>query len=181
MIVTTGEKADAVMPTESYGTCPSCQQQSTYYFWCASCEYRKYQDETPGWTSGNKVVDVVIKDVQRNAPSIFSFLEWIPHNKLRKIKPIRSGGHGTVYSAIWEDGPRDGPPSFSEESRKFKGLPQWLRRSSAKVVLKVISKSQKVSTDYFDEVCCRYHEYVSTNQRTFSFEFSLLPAKQSYR
>src|SRR6185312_4136642 len=99
MIVTTGEKADAVMPTESYGTCPSCQQQSTYYFWCASCEYRRYQDETPGWTSGNKVVDVVIKDVQRNAPSIFSFLEWIPYNKLRDVKPMRSGGHGTVYSA----------------------------------------------------------------------------------
>ncbi|CAG8456738.1 108_t:CDS:2 [Ambispora leptoticha] len=136
---------------DGYGTCGHCQKQRTYFYWCSSCEYQRYQKAFPKWTSGNKIIDGVILEIQRDAPSIFSFLEWIPYHKFSEIKEIGQGAFSNVYMATWKEGPRDGPPFFGDFSHSNKSLPMWERRSGIRVALKSLRGSQNIQAEFFND------------------------------
>ncbi|EXX67838.1 hypothetical protein RirG_110720 [Rhizophagus irregularis DAOM 197198w] len=73
------------------------------YTWCKSCHMR---DLFKDWTSGNKVIDNLIQEMQLKIDSSHDILfEWIPYNQFDEINEIGKGGFATVYSAKWKSGP----------------------------------------------------------------------------
>ena len=91
--------------TLRYELCPECNKPNTgYYRWCNQCNAKRFQQDFPNWTSGNKYIDNFIQESQLNAQYSFHTLEWIPYNRLTNIKYLAKGGFSTVYNAIWLDG-----------------------------------------------------------------------------
>src|SRR5581483_5426505 len=96
------------------GVCINCGQTSRSNTWCKLCDPEIY---TQGWSSGNKVIDDLIKETIRSASNWHDpFLEWIPYNRLANFKKIGEGGFVVVYSAKWLDGNRD--CEFLEKTRR---------------------------------------------------------------
>ncbi|GBC38121.2 kinase-like domain-containing protein [Rhizophagus irregularis DAOM 181602=DAOM 197198] len=56
------------------------------------------------WTSGNGIIDKIIKDSQLTARNKREVIEWIPYDRLKNIQFHARGGFSTVYLAIWLDG-----------------------------------------------------------------------------
>src|SRR4051794_27612271 len=69
------------------------------------CNAKRFQQDFPNWTSGNKYIDSFIQETQLNAQNCSEILEWIPCDRLRNINYLARGGFSTVYVAIWLDGP----------------------------------------------------------------------------
>src|SRR5438270_6078319 len=92
------------------GLCPECKPYIhwTNYNWCNQCNAKRFQQDFPNWTSGNKYIDNFIQESQLNAKNGYHVLEWIPYNRLTNIKYLAKGGFSTVYNAIWLDGYIDG-------------------------------------------------------------------------
>ncbi|RIB19468.1 hypothetical protein C2G38_2036024 [Gigaspora rosea] len=40
-----------------------------------------------------------------NSKSAIDFVEWIPYEQFEQIEKINNGGFGTIYSAVWKQGP----------------------------------------------------------------------------
>lgn len=96
------------------GVCLNCGQTSRSNTWCKLCDPEIYAQ---GWSSGNKVIDDLIKESIRSASNWHDpFLEWIPYNRLANLKKIGEGGFGVVYSAEWLDGDRSW--EFIEKKRQ---------------------------------------------------------------
>ncbi|KAF0380808.1 kinase-like protein [Gigaspora margarita] len=136
-----------------FGACPKCSSPRFYYNWCRQCEFYAYQTLYPKWTCQNQDIDLVIKSIQANAGSIFSFIEYIPYEKFQKIKYIGKGGFSTVSEAEWIDGPRDGPPTFEhKDGAQDPQMPKWERSGPKKVTLKSLVASQNVKSQFFEEL-----------------------------
>ncbi|GBC07877.1 hypothetical protein RclHR1_07750004 [Rhizophagus clarus] len=63
----------------------------------------KYFINLISWMSGNEKIDDFIREMQLESNN--SVFEWIPYNRLYKIKETDKNGFMTVYSAVWKDGP----------------------------------------------------------------------------
>ncbi|CAG8525605.1 1399_t:CDS:2, partial [Racocetra fulgida] len=138
--------------TSEFGTCPKCSSPRFYYNWCRQCEFYAYQSLYPKWTCQNQEIDLVIKSIQANAGSIFSFIEYIPYERFQNIKYIGKGGFSTVWEAEWIDGPRDGPPAFEhKDEAQDTQMPKWKRSGPRKVTLKSLMASQNVKSPFFEE------------------------------
>src|SRR5271170_1823061 len=87
-----------------YGSCPECRYPNTCYDWCNQCNAKRFQQDFPNWTSGNKYIDDFIQETQLNAQYFTQVLEWIPYNRLTNIEYLAEGGFSTVYKAIRLDG-----------------------------------------------------------------------------
>src|ERR1051325_12104280 len=84
--------------TESYdsiktkfGLCLECDKPNTFYDWCQQCNAKRFQQDFPNWTSGNKDIDNFIQETQLNAQRPEEVLEWIPYNRLVNIKQLAEG------------------------------------------------------------------------------------------
>src|SRR5256884_3820737 len=86
--------------------CPECNKPYTPFLndWCNQCNAKRFQQDFPNWTSGNKYIDNFIQEAQLDAESDREVLEWIPYNRLTNIEYLAKGGFSTVYKAIWLDG-----------------------------------------------------------------------------
>src|SRR2546421_12148046 len=84
--------------TSEYELCPECNKPYTGYdSWCNQCNAKRFQQDFPNWTSGNKYIDNFIQESQLNAKRYDEVLEWIPYNRLTNIKYL-------VYIAMWLGG-----------------------------------------------------------------------------
>ncbi|RHZ87139.1 hypothetical protein Glove_40g177 [Diversispora epigaea] len=88
----------------SYGKCPECNQENTYYNWCKSCNSKHFQNDFNNWTSGNDEIDKFIQDSQLNANYYGDVIEWIPYDRFKDVKQVGKGGFGTIHYARWIDG-----------------------------------------------------------------------------
>ena len=84
-----------------------CNQFYTakYNEWCQPCHSNHFQNNFKKWTSKNVEIDKFLQKVQSNSNDPNKVIEWIPYNRLKIKNQIGEGGFGTVYSAIWLDGP----------------------------------------------------------------------------
>src|SRR6185295_11879353 len=96
---------------KTLGVCPVCcykrytyENSNSFYKWCNQCNAKRFQQDFPNWTSGNKYIDNFIQETQLNAQMFDHILEWIPYNRLTNIKYLAEGGFSTVYNASWFDG-----------------------------------------------------------------------------
>ncbi|RIB22389.1 hypothetical protein C2G38_1000202 [Gigaspora rosea] len=59
-----------------------------------------------GWTSGDRKINNIIKNFQRNATKYEEVIEWIPSEKLINLKKIREESEIIIFTATWVDGIR---------------------------------------------------------------------------
>ncbi|GBC05820.1 hypothetical protein RclHR1_06440007 [Rhizophagus clarus] len=88
---------------QKYGLCSGCLQPNTFWGWCKSCNSKRFQMSFQ-WTSGNKIIDEIIRESQLTARNRNEVMEWIPYDRLRNIQYLSRGGFSTIYRAIWLDG-----------------------------------------------------------------------------
>ncbi|RHZ86507.1 hypothetical protein Glove_50g46 [Diversispora epigaea] len=68
---------------------------------CSLCTRKHFSQEFKTWSSGNDIIDKIIRESQTE--SISEKLHWIPYDNFRNIKHVADGGHGSVYSAKIDD------------------------------------------------------------------------------
>ncbi|CAG8552399.1 45680_t:CDS:2 [Gigaspora margarita] len=85
--------------------CSICEKDKTHPAWCHECGTMYFKKNFVNWTSGNQKIDEIIKETQMNSKFATDFVEWIPYKQFEKIEKISYGGFGTIYSAIWKQGP----------------------------------------------------------------------------
>src|SRR5438105_7793911 len=88
---------------KNFDTCPTCNRYNTHYSWCQSCDPQLL---TEGWTSGNEIIDELIKSTQLKATRYDNcyYLQWIPYNKLENIEKMDESHFATIYHATWING-----------------------------------------------------------------------------
>src|SRR5581483_1984825 len=84
------------------GLCKICKQPKNNYLWCRICTF---QQNFKNWTSGNNDVDKFIQKAQLKAKKFSEAFEWIEYDRFENVEYLAKGGFGTVFKAIWIDGP----------------------------------------------------------------------------
>ncbi|CAB5301036.1 unnamed protein product [Rhizophagus irregularis] len=92
---------------------------------------------------GKPRIDELIRHTQLNASQTCDYLEWIPFEKFEMVKYIGSGGFGSVYSALWMEGPR-----WNWDD----GAQKWARAGPMTVALKRLDNSQKISSSFINQI-----------------------------
>ena len=125
---------------KDYGLCKECKQPKGSDDWCRICHFQR---NFKNWSSGNDGVDKFIQKAQLNAKNYKEVLEWIEHDRFENIEYLAKGGFGTVYKAIWKDGPID---EWDSENN------QWKRKREIDVALKCLHNSQEITAEFLREV-----------------------------
>ena len=128
------------------GLCKECGKHNTNYKWCQSCNSKHFQQDFNKWTSGNKEIDEFIQKFQLDATSKEEVLEWIPYEKFSDIEYLAKGGFGTVHKAKWIDG-------YIEYWDINQNKWHRITNTNKNIVLKCLNNSQKLTTDFLQEVC----------------------------
>ncbi|RIB29769.1 kinase-like domain-containing protein [Gigaspora rosea] len=127
------------------GKCAYCNEDNTSEAWCQTCD----PDMTiRGWTSGNRDIDICMKEFQLRVNDYEHMIEWIPFDRLDNIKKIGEGGFGTVFSERWLDGIRKVKKikNDNDEHEYVKS-----REQCSTVALKTLSSSKENSYDLLNE------------------------------
>ena len=133
--------------TSKYGLCPECNKPyPSVYRWCNQCNAKRFQQDFPNCTSGNKYIDNFIQETQLSAKQSDHVLEWIPYNRLTNIKYLAKGGFSTVYNA-WLDGYIDGLDYDKKQWRRYP-----YDSSGHPVVIKSLNNSSNINEEFLNEV-----------------------------
>ena len=137
---------DATTEYNEHELCPKCNTNINY--WCQQCNAKRFQQDFPNWTSGNKSIDNFIQEIQLNARNKHEVLEWIPYNRLANIKYLAKGGFSTVYKAIWLDG------YVNKWDYDKKQWNRWISDSikGYSVVIKGLNNSSNINEEFLNEV-----------------------------
>ena len=118
-----------------------CGQEDRY---CNKCGSAYFRDNFAHWTSGDSNIDELIQNSQINAYHSSRLIEWIEYTNLENVKFVAHGGFGSVYKAVWKDGPVQKP----QNDNKF-----GLRRcNNKKVAVKKFRNAIHVSSEFLNEV-----------------------------
>src|SRR5581483_6952801 len=120
------------------GLCDECRQPNTEYDWCRICNAKRFQQNFKNWTSGNNDVDKFIQKVQLKANYFLELTEWIEYDRFENIEYLAKGGFGTVFKAIWKDGPWE----IDYYSKQLK------RTGKTKVALKCLHNSRNITAEF---------------------------------
>src|SRR5947209_6262748 len=118
--------------------CLECNEALDYPYYCKACNSSHFRNNFTNWTSGDDNIDRLIQDSQLNANSEFEFLEWIEYSNLKDIEHLAEGGFGSVFKAVWKDGPitdgwnRDKKAFYYWDVQKS----EWIREGEIEVALK---------------------------------------------
>src|ERR1044071_4114798 len=105
--------------------------------------HKWFKQRFDNWTSKNEFIDRFIQETQLKARFNDQILEWIPYNRLKDIKYLNKGGFGTIYEAIWLDGP----------IKRYNDVEKSLIRfSNKKVVIKSFNNSSNLNNGFLNEV-----------------------------
>jgi serine/threonine protein kinase len=125
------------------GSCKECHQVNKNSIGCLSCIIGHFKKDFDEWTSGNEVINKLIRDNHLSFNNYNDLLEWIPYSQLKNCEYIAEGGFSKVYSAIWMDG----------QIKKWNPLSNnWERNGQTKIALKVLNNSKNISEDFLNEV-----------------------------
>ncbi|RGB39973.1 kinase-like domain-containing protein, partial [Rhizophagus diaphanus] len=122
--------------------CEKCNEIYTdiFFKWCKSCQINDLKKNFTNWTSGNIIIDNLIREMQLKINNTDdTIFEWIPYNRFSNIKEIGKGGFATIYSAIW----KDGPSSYNKYEYS---------RNQKKVALKQLYNSENITIEFLNEV-----------------------------
>jgi hypothetical protein len=127
--------------------CPECGQVFTNLLlkYCKPCNSAHLHDNFAHWTSGDSNINELIQNSQLNSNYMFDFAEWIEYSNLENIEFIARGGFGSVYKAIWKDGPMKEPFWNNNKS-------EWHRDSKKEVAIKIFENMTNASSEFLIEV-----------------------------
>ncbi|POG72287.1 hypothetical protein GLOIN_2v1829870 [Rhizophagus irregularis DAOM 181602=DAOM 197198] len=139
------QTCDLNLRTRKFGICIKCKQINTGQNWCQPCNSDRFRQNFSNWASNNDDVDKFIQNNQLSAKNKYQLLEWIPYDRFHDgVKYITKGGFGKIYKACWKDG-------YISHWNVIKH--RWQRNNANKcVALKVLEKSQKLKSEFIDEV-----------------------------
>ncbi|RIB17422.1 hypothetical protein C2G38_1433396 [Gigaspora rosea] len=118
-----------------YEKCTQCGQSNALPSWCHYCDLL---ETTQKWTSGNSVINDLIKDFQMKAKKA---IVWIPYDILNNFPMDKEEESGTISMATSPDGIR----IIKNELTKY----IQSRIESCGVNLKILHNSQK--SEFFIE------------------------------
>ena len=121
----------------------SCKKEYTY---CKPCHSAYFRDDFAHWTSGDSNIDELIQNSQLNANDRLQIIEWIEYTNLENVEFVAHGGFGSVYKAVWKDGPIDGLKT--RNSNKF----ELQRFGNIEVAVKKFRNATHVSSEFLNEV-----------------------------
>ena len=117
------------------------------YYYCKPCHSAYFRDNFAHWTSGDSNIDELIQNSQLNANDTWELIEWIEYTNLENIEFVAHGGFGSVYKAVWKDGPIE----ISYETRNNKKF-ELQRSSNEEVAVKKFRNATHVSLEFLNEV-----------------------------
>lgn len=85
--------------------CFNCEQLLSGYDWCQNCAREYFNENLSKFTSDHEIIDKIINDTQSKTKNSLDYIEWIPYDEFENINQIGKGKFGTVYSAVWKNGP----------------------------------------------------------------------------
>ncbi|CAG8483321.1 10120_t:CDS:2, partial [Acaulospora morrowiae] len=134
-----------------YGNCFECGVARIGSGWC-TCDIGALVNNFSNWTSGNKDLDYVIQETQKNATESIDFFEWISWDQLILTEYLGKGSFSTVYSSYWIEGPRW---IWDEESE------DWTRNGPIKVAIKRIDNSHNITKEYLNKIL-KHHRCIQS-------------------
>ncbi|GES93454.1 kinase-like domain-containing protein [Rhizophagus clarus] len=132
--------------------CEKCNKQyknrlDANYEWCKSCQISNLKQNFTNWTSGNKGIDSLIKEIQLEINYQWEIIfEWVPFNQLYNIKKIILQ---RIYSAIW----LDGPLKYGKTKNKY-----TKNQRNTHVTLKIYN-SKNITNEFLSEVKADLNKY----------------------
>src|SRR4051812_603203 len=115
--------------------CLECNKDIDYGDYCKPCNSSHFRDNFPNWTSGDDNIDKLIQDSQLNANNRWEFLEWIEYSNLKDIEHLAEGGFGSVFKAVWKDGPITERWEQSQRYLWDVQKSEWIREGETEVAL----------------------------------------------
>jgi hypothetical protein len=127
--------------------CPECGETvGIVNNYCKPCNSAHFRDNFAQWTSGDSNIDELIQNSQLNAVGAHQIIEWIEYSNLENIELVAHGGFGSVYKAIWKDGPIK--PYKSWNVNKY----EWQRHGKKEVAIKKFRNVTHVNPGFLNEV-----------------------------
>ena len=132
--------------------CSECNQNYNGLY-CKPCNSGHFRDNFQNWTSGNDDIDNLIQESQLNASDKRKFLEWIEYSNLENIEHVAEGGFGSVYRAIWKDGPITWKNDQIKQTYYWDvEKSKWIRKGEMVVAVKKYRNVTSMSSDFLNEV-----------------------------
>ncbi|RIA79502.1 kinase-like domain-containing protein, partial [Glomus cerebriforme] len=129
---------------------PYCQEchnfLSKYNLYCKPCNSVYFQNNFAHWTSGDSNIDKLIQNSQLNAKYKFQLIEWIECSNFKNVEFVAHGGFGSVYKAIWKDGPIVNKQQWDINKSK------WKRENEKEVAIKKFRNMTSASSEFMNEV-----------------------------
>ncbi|CAG8635332.1 3998_t:CDS:2 [Funneliformis mosseae] len=119
--------------------CITCGQNKSSWNWCFECEHQRFRDNFFNWTSENKLIDDLIKEIQLLSRYPKEYIEWIPFSDFELIKYYGKGRHSTVYTATWLRGPLYNYDVLSDDNT---------RSGPQLIALKSLDNSRNITPQY---------------------------------
>ncbi|RIA99713.1 kinase-like domain-containing protein [Glomus cerebriforme] len=139
---------------QAYSVCGECNEPGTGWYWCRSCNAKRFMENFKNWTSGNRDIDELIQYSQLNAVCFTNCFEWIPFENFQNVTYITRGGFGKIYSAYWPEGCI---LYWDIENQK------WFRDPNIRVVLKNLDNSTNINKDFLNEIKSYLETYPFNN------------------
>ena len=137
-----------------YELCKECKQPNTDYYWCQSCNGKRFQQNFQNWTSGNHDIDELIQRIQLKQKRREEVIEWIEYDRFENIEYLAKGGFGTTYKATWKDGFIF---RWDSENNQWERYISIYGEEDLPVALKCLHNSQDITDEFLREV--RYFFY----------------------
>ncbi|CAB5363418.1 unnamed protein product [Rhizophagus irregularis] len=120
--------------------CKNCGEPSS--LWCTPCQINNLKQNFTNWTSGNKEIDEIIREMQLKIDESSDIIvEWISYNQFNNIKEISNKDDlSIICSAIWEEG-----LLVYDNGTNF-------RLPNEKVILKYLCNSQDIINELLNEI-----------------------------
>ena len=117
---------------------------SSHCGYCKACYSSYFRGNFAHWASGDSNIDELIKNSQLNANYSWNLIEWIEYTNLKNFEFVAHGGFGSVYKAVW----KDGPVWVTRNVNKF----ELQRSSNTEVAVKKFRNATHVSSEFLNEV-----------------------------
>jgi hypothetical protein len=123
--------------------CEDCKKEYFAIKYCEHCIRIYLENDFSNWSSKNDKIDNLIRKCQLQSLAPNRIVEWIPYDRLKKVKYFTKGGCSEIYKANWIDG------YYNEWDAKEKRL---TRAGTHKVILKALKNVESANESWFNEV-----------------------------
>ncbi|KAG9306940.1 hypothetical protein G9A89_004039 [Geosiphon pyriformis] len=123
---------------------------------CRACQFIFFKKFYKDFSSGNKLVDEIIKNPiyippidKKDKYGRVNYYNWIPWDRLKNISKIGEGGFGAIYKATWIDGRIDSTSIKHHGAMEYKRI-KYI--DGKEVAIKFVKTSLQNDEEVFKEL-----------------------------